>query len=135
MAKLFNRFGKLQRTSKMNNDGIGLGLTIVQQIVEAAKGNVSVNSQGIGQGSIFSFTMLMHPVDDDLGQSQSIQMFGEENKSEKSLDIEDSNQFSKNSVQDMRLDISQLELTARAEEDQNFLTDDKYKRSKPFRNE
>ena len=30
MTKLFNRFGKLQRTSKINNDGIGLGLTIVQ---------------------------------------------------------------------------------------------------------
>ena len=33
MAKLFSRFGKLQRTAKMNSEGIGLGLTIVQQIV------------------------------------------------------------------------------------------------------
>ena len=32
--KLFTRFGKLQRTASMNNDGIGLGLTIVKQIVE-----------------------------------------------------------------------------------------------------
>ena len=26
---LFTRFGKLQRTAAMNNEGIGLGLTIV----------------------------------------------------------------------------------------------------------
>ena len=29
LPKLFTRFGKLHRTSQMNNDGIGLGLTIV----------------------------------------------------------------------------------------------------------
>ena len=28
--KLFTRFGKLQRTAEMNNEGIGLGLTIVK---------------------------------------------------------------------------------------------------------
>ena len=30
MAALFTRFGKLQRTADMNNEGIGLGLTIVE---------------------------------------------------------------------------------------------------------
>ena len=30
--KLFTRFGKLQRTAKMNSEGIGLGLTIVKHI-------------------------------------------------------------------------------------------------------
>ena len=29
LPKLFTRFGKLHRTSQMNSDGIGLGLTIV----------------------------------------------------------------------------------------------------------
>ena len=32
--KLFSRFGKLQRTASINSEGIGLGLTIVKQIVE-----------------------------------------------------------------------------------------------------
>ena len=32
--KLFTRFGKLERTASMNSEGIGLGLTIVQQILE-----------------------------------------------------------------------------------------------------
>ena len=59
MASLFNRFGKLQRTAKLNNEGIGLGLTIVQQIVESANGTVKVESPGVGQGSTFKFSMQM----------------------------------------------------------------------------
>ena len=43
----------------MNNDGIGLGLTIVKQIVEASGGVVSVKSQGAGHGSCFIFDMVM----------------------------------------------------------------------------
>ena len=34
IEKLFSRFGKLHRTAELNNEGIGLGLTIVKQIVE-----------------------------------------------------------------------------------------------------
>ena len=34
LPKLFSRFGKLQRTAKINHEGIGLGLTIVKKIVE-----------------------------------------------------------------------------------------------------
>ena len=40
LATLFTRFGKLQRTAQLNNDGIGLGLTIVKQIVELTGGSV-----------------------------------------------------------------------------------------------
>ena len=38
IPKLFTRFGKLQRTAEMNSEGIGLGLTIVKQIVESGGG-------------------------------------------------------------------------------------------------
>ena len=33
LPKLFSRFGKLARTADVNNEGIGLGLTIVKSIV------------------------------------------------------------------------------------------------------
>ena len=62
MAALFSRFGKLHRTASMNSEGIGLGLTIVKQIVESAKGKVTVTSEGVGKGSTFSFSMLMPTV-------------------------------------------------------------------------
>ena len=42
MDRLFTRFGKLQRTAKINSEGLGLGLTIVKQIVESAGGKVTV---------------------------------------------------------------------------------------------
>ena len=38
--KLFTRFGKLHRTSEMNSGGIGLGLTIVKNIIEKSGGQI-----------------------------------------------------------------------------------------------
>ena len=54
MPTLFTRFGKLQRTANLNNDGIGLGLMIVKSIVEASGGSIVAESKGIyGEGSLF----------------------------------------------------------------------------------
>ena len=57
--KLFTRFGKLHRTAEHNHEGIGLGLTIVKELVELNGGKVGVHSDGIGKGSTFCFTMAM----------------------------------------------------------------------------
>ena len=59
LPKLFTRFGKLQRTAAMNNEGIGLGLTIVKKIVEKSGGEIFAHSQGAGHGSTFAFCMQM----------------------------------------------------------------------------
>ena len=45
--KLFTRFGKLKRTAADNRTGIGLGLTIVKQIVESGGGQIKVKSDGL----------------------------------------------------------------------------------------
>ena len=62
IPKLFTRFGKLHRTADMNSTGIGLGLTIVKQIVESAKGEIEVRSDGVGKGSTFLFSMQVEKV-------------------------------------------------------------------------
>ena len=59
MPKLFSRFGKLARTADVNNEGIGLGLTIVKSIVQQHDGEVNVESPGVNKGSTFSFWMKM----------------------------------------------------------------------------
>ena len=62
IPKLFTKFGKLQRTAEINSEGIGLGLTIVKQIVESSKGQVGIESAGHNQGTLFKFSMQLDPV-------------------------------------------------------------------------
>ena len=46
----------------MNHEGIGLGLTIVKQIVQLNKGDIGVFSDGLNQGSTICFTMNMQSI-------------------------------------------------------------------------
>jgi len=62
IPRLFTKFGKLHRTASKNSEGIGLGLTIVNSIVQEANGSINIESDGVGQGSTFMFTIPM-PVD------------------------------------------------------------------------
>ena len=58
-ARLFKPFTQLENSSAA---GYGLGLSIVQRIVEKLGGQVGVDSAGIpGQGSLFSFTLPAAP--------------------------------------------------------------------------
>ena len=93
MKKLFNRFGKLQRTAKMNSEGIGLGLTIVKQIVELTGGEIKVESKGVGRGSTFSFEMPMKAFQEDNDEQISEVMIEDNDSSDSpawvnSLDLE-----------------------------------------------
>ena len=60
-AKLFTLFGKLRRTAEINSEGIGMGLMICRDLVTINKGTIEVHSDGVDQGSTFSFTMEMKP--------------------------------------------------------------------------
>mmetsp|Transcript_21461 Transcript_21461/g.26390 ORF Transcript_21461/g.26390 Transcript_21461/m.26390 type:complete len:113 (+) Transcript_21461:1232-1570(+) len=46
----------------MNHDGIGLGLTIVKQIVEASGGSIIAESEGAAKGSTFILSMPFKPI-------------------------------------------------------------------------
>jgi signal transduction histidine kinase len=56
-ARLFTPFTRL---AEVRATGYGLGLSIVQRIVEKLGGQVSAGSQ-VGQGSVFSFTLPAAP--------------------------------------------------------------------------
>ena len=59
ISTLFTRFGQILRTAENNHDGLGLGLMIVKHIIDVNGGTIHVESDGIGHGSSFVFTMRM----------------------------------------------------------------------------
>jgi len=58
-VKLFNKFYRAPSV-RDHLDGVGLGLSITKNIVEAHNGNIWVES-AVGQGSTFSFTLPLAP--------------------------------------------------------------------------
>ncbi len=55
-ATLFQKFARGEG-ARMNTGGSGLGLYLAKEIVEAHKGHVFVDSEGMGKGSIFSMEL------------------------------------------------------------------------------
>jgi two-component system, OmpR family, sensor histidine kinase VicK len=54
---LFQRFYRVDSPDRQSIKGTGLGLAINQRIVEAHGGRVGANSEGLGKGSVFQFTL------------------------------------------------------------------------------
>jgi signal transduction histidine kinase len=55
-AKLFEKFSRGEG-GKTNTGGSGLGLYLAQQIARAHKGDVTIESPGLGKGSTFIVTL------------------------------------------------------------------------------
>ncbi len=57
LSKVFDLFTQIDRTLERSQGGLGIGLTLVQRLVELHGGNVKANSEGYGKGSQFSVTL------------------------------------------------------------------------------
>ncbi len=57
--KIFDRLYQVDASSTRHYSGIGMGLTIVKELVEAHGGNITVESEP-GKGSKFCFTLSIH---------------------------------------------------------------------------
>jgi len=54
LPRVFERFTQIDATTNRQRGGLGLGLSIVKQIVEAHGGTISASSGGLGFGSTFA---------------------------------------------------------------------------------
>ncbi len=50
-------FGLFERLDPESKGGVGVGLTLVRRIIEVHNGRIWVESEGVGQGSTFAFTL------------------------------------------------------------------------------
>jgi PAS domain S-box-containing protein len=57
LPKLFNKFYRVSGTDRKQISGTGLGLAISRRIIEGHGGEVGAESDGLGQGSRFFFTL------------------------------------------------------------------------------
>ena len=63
MARLFDPFEQAAQDLARSRGGLGLGLTLVRQLVELHRGEVTASSPGLGKGSTFSVRLpLLEPL-------------------------------------------------------------------------
>lgn len=58
-ARIFDRDTRVEENSRMNSEGLGMGLSICKTIVAQYDGSIEVTSEGITKGSTFTFCMAM----------------------------------------------------------------------------
>ncbi len=59
---IFERFRQVDSSTTRSHGGLGLGLSIVKQLVELHGGSISVHSAGEGQGATFSVLLPLSPI-------------------------------------------------------------------------
>jgi K+-sensing histidine kinase KdpD/CheY-like chemotaxis protein len=72
---VFDRFRQADATTTRTHGGLGLGLSIAKQLVDAHGGSISVESGGVGCGSTFTVTLPIaaHAVEEFGGENDAVE--------------------------------------------------------------
>jgi histidine kinase len=57
ISNIFTRFYRIDKSRSRAGGGSGIGLTIAKHLVEAHRGKIWAESEGVGKGSEFIFTL------------------------------------------------------------------------------
>ncbi|OAE24889.1 hypothetical protein AXG93_2931s1320 [Marchantia polymorpha subsp. ruderalis] len=68
---LFNKFVQADSSTTRKFGGTGLGLAICKKFVELMRGTIAINSEGIGKGSMCTFSLCVGVISDELEESNS----------------------------------------------------------------
>lgn len=60
LGRIFELFGQVDHAIDRSRGGLGIGLTLVRQLVEMHGGTVHVDSEGLGRGSVFQVRLPLH---------------------------------------------------------------------------
>jgi len=70
MPKLFNKFGMHHRPGTNREQGIGIGLSVVKNLVELHSGKIDVETQ-VGKGTTFTITLPVKQESEALGKTEA----------------------------------------------------------------
>jgi PAS domain S-box-containing protein len=70
---VFDRFRQADATTTRIHGGLGLGLSIVHQLVDLHGGNVSVHSEGEGKGATFTISLPFGAATDERVEAETVQ--------------------------------------------------------------
>ncbi len=69
VPRVFDMFARVDHPSVASHDGLGLGLALARRFAEMHGGELGVTSPGVGQGSVFTLSLLA--LDDGGGEASS----------------------------------------------------------------
>jgi len=69
--RIFNMFEQVDRSNAKVSGGLGIGLTLVRQLVQAQGGSVHAESAGLGTGSAFVVSLPLAPAAAEAGEPQA----------------------------------------------------------------
>lgn len=70
LDRIFELFGQAERGLARSEGGLGIGLTIVKNLVELHTGSIKADSAGPGQGARFIVTLPLAPVEERLHEAE-----------------------------------------------------------------
>jgi PAS domain S-box-containing protein len=79
LPHIFDRFRQADASSTRHHGGLGLGLSIVKQLVELHGGSIEGRSSGPGKGSAFRVTLPLMSADETLESTQRMQLIPSSN--------------------------------------------------------